>query len=796
MLNGINDFIKGFNEISEFAKRGDKHFPDEICNFLTKEFKLETAALFKVEDDKSLSFLGKSNNLSNEFSKSSKFICENCRPLLDDNPFVLYTNSNCKIKISDSAFHEACALIKTSESNRVLLKIAHKIALVSDKNQKSLIEDTLQLLGLLFQIWFNKKTTASDSFLNLVNNTTQELKSYANSIIGSSTILTESNNSQIEANKLLVYNNADYLLSIKKNAQSILLNINDLGELTKYESKSLVLNLRKFDLIKFIDEIVKLFKSRLSNKQIIFDVEISPNIPQPVEQDEQKLKYILSNLLYISTILTEGGKITVKVFPLSNKKLSFIISNEGKNLPDEIINNFFEPFSLLQLPEFKNSNLTGLSPTLVKKYINFLGGDISVIRNPLKGTTFNFTITGVAMSDIETKISNLFDGSKLPHPSSKNKVLVIEDDYATSKLLNNYLNKWGYVPVIVNTEEQAFNIINSEPLLAVILDIELPNTNGLELLKKIHEHPNTKNVPVIVCSIEPEEQKAFMMGAVEYFVKPINYNYLVEVLTSYKLRKDSTVLCVDDDVPTLNLLKQAIESAGFNALAESVSARVMDLIKEKDIDLAIIDLDMPTPNGFELIKMIKSEKRFANLPIIIYTGKENYREDLHKIEGLFEELLEKRSTNIEDLADTINAMINRYEVPPPAEEVLSKKGVKKILLAEDYKHSQIIVTRLLKKNNFEDIVVVENGEDAVKMARQEKFDLILMDMQMPIMNGFEATEKIRQMPEYKDVPIIALTAFAMKGDREKCLEVGATDYIPKPIDSKEFIDKIKYYTNS
>ena len=141
-------------------------------------------------------------------------------------------------------------------------------------------------------------------------------------------------------------------------------------------------------------------------------------------------------------------------------------------------------------------------------------------------------------------------------------------------------------------------------------------------------------------------------------------------------------------------------------------------------------------------------------------------------------------------------MINRYETPPPVEEVINKENVIKVLLAEDYKHSQIIVTRLLKKNGFENVVVVENGEDAVKMATQEKFNIILMDMQMPIMNGFEATEKIREMPEYKDTPIVALTAFAMKGDREKCLEAGATDYIPKPIDSKEFIEKVKYYTNT
>ena len=193
--------------------------------------------------------------------------------------------------------------------------------------------------------------------------------------------------------------------------------------------------------------------------------------------------------------------------------------------------------------------------------------------------------------------------------------------------------------------------------------------------------------------------------------------------------------------------------------------------------------------------MIKSNSKFTHLPIIIYTGKDNYEEDLKNIDGLFEELLTKRSTNIEDLAEIVNKMINRYDSPPPVEEVLEKKDVIKILLAEDYKHSQIIVTRLLKKNNFENVVVVENGEEAVDMANQQNFDLILMDMQMPVMNGFEATEKIRQMPQYKETPIIALTAFAMKGDREKCIEAGATDYIPKPIDSKEFIEKVKYYTN-
>ena len=371
---------------------------------------------------------------------------------------------------------------------------------------------------------------------------------------------------------------------------------------------------------------------------------------------------------------------------------------------------------------------------------------------------------------------------------------MVEDDYATSKLLGNYLHKWGYEPTIVNSAEQTKKIVEQETFLAILMDIILPDTNGLDLLQQIRENKNTKRTPVIICSVEAEQQKAFLMGAVEYFVKPINYKYLVEVLTSYKLRKDSNILIVDDDVPTVNLLKEAVAQSGFNPIAESNSTKVMDMVENLRLDLAIIDLDMPEIDGVQLIEMLKSREQFKNLPIIIYTGKERYEEDTARIDGLFTSLLHKSSTNIEELQDTITAMINKYDEPSTPEEVKEKKDTIKILLVEDYKHSQIIVTRLLKKNNFESIVVVENGQEALETVKQQMYDLILMDMQMPVMNGFEATRKIRELIEYKDTPIIALTAFAMKGDREKCLDAGATDYIPKPIDSQEFIQKVKYYT--
>lgn len=782
MTGGKLELLNKLNELTEYARRGDEFLLDEICNFLSHEFNLQAVVLFNCDSNGTLEVAAKSSGAKKAFLKGASFKCAACESTTQNIKSNLNIDPSCGIQISDNILFEGCLYLNVSDNSKMLIKVAWKSAFT--QNDKDSVQKALLIVSTILALWKSTKggiSSERSSFLKIISETSNELKSGSNSIIGYTTIL---------ANENLTSSQLEYITSIKKTAQNILLNMNDLNELSKIELNNITINQKKIDLNIFINEIIDIFKSRIGSRKVTFTVNIDKKLFSPINLDDQKLRYILTSLLFVSTTLTLEGEIVLTISVTQDKKIRFFISDTGKVFKSEIVEKIFEPFSIFKMDEFKNSSITGLFLTLVKKYVNYLGGEISASSTAEKGNSFTFTISGEVMSNLENSIS------QLPKPTTKNRVLVIEDDYATSKLLNNYLTKWGYDPIIVSTEEQAFSLINNEKLLAVILDIELPNLNGLELLKKIHEHPNVKNTPVIVCSVEPEQQKAFMMGAVEYFIKPINYNYLVEVLTNYKLRKNSNVLCVDDDLPTLNLVKQAIESSGFIAVAENISANVMDVIKDKDIDLAIVDLDMPAPNGFDLIKLIKSEKKFASLPIIIYTGKENYREDLYKIEGMFEELLDKRSTNIEDLADTINSMINRYETPPPQEEVRAKHNVLKILLAEDYKHSQIIVTRLLKKNNFENIVVVENGEDAVKMAQDEKFDLILMDMQMPVMNGFEATEKIRELPTYKDTPVIALTAFAMKGDREKCLEAGATDYIPKPIDSKEFIEKVKYYTNT
>ncbi|MGB5531375.1 MAG: response regulator [Ignavibacteriaceae bacterium] len=777
MLSSKINFISNYNDLVQYALSAAKEFPDHLCDYLVNEFEFEAAVLLKISD-KRFEFLGKSAAAKKSLTYQSDLGCNFCSALKSASTETKFEiNPQCEFSASDVVLNEGCLHLSITDDEKVLIKIAKKSEFTHiEKDNLVIIGNTIRNL---LRLWIGKKGGLSSSVSDIIGSIGPELRTPVNSVLGFASLLNEESLSQSQL---------DYLSTLKENAYELLSLLNDLIDLAKIETFKSSPEISQINIKNFFEEIFKLFEDKIYRNRVEIISNIDKGLPDSVKVNPQKLQYIVTNLITNSLRLTERGKITVSVFAPEKDLLSIRISDTGIGIPSDKLKDIFSPFSLVDQYLNTVGNTTGLGLTLIKRYIDFLNGELNVTSTVGKGTTFNLSVPVEEIAIIEKQISTL------PKADFTNKVLVIEDDYATSKLLSNYLHKWGYEPTIVNSGKQTLKVLQKDRFLAILMDIILPDANGLELLQQIRGIKTAKSTPVIICSVEAEEQKAFLMGAVEYFVKPINYKYLIEVLTNYRLRKDSNILLVDDDVPSLNLLKEAVERIGFKAVAYSDSTQVMDSVRNMQLDLAIIDLDMPDIDGVELIGNIKSTEQFKNLPIIIYTSKENFEDDVNRIDGLFENLLQKNSTSIESLQDAINEMINRYEQPSSPDEIQEKKDSVKILLVEDYKHSQIIVTRLLKKNDFDSIVVVENGQEALDAVRQQRYDLILMDMQMPVMNGFEATRRIRELEEYKDTPIVALTAFAMKGDREKCLDAGATDYIPKPIDSKEFIQKVRYYT--
>lgn len=777
MLSSKINFISNYNDLVQYALSAAKEFPDSLCEYLVNEFEFEAAVLVKIRDNR-FEYLGKSTASKKSLNYKSDLVCNFCSAL--NNPPTetkFETNPACEFSASDVVLNEGCLHLSITDDEKVLIKIAKKSEFTHiEKDNLVVIGNTIKNL---LRLWMGKKGGLSSSVSEIIGSIGPELRTPVNSVLGFASLLNEESLSQSQL---------DYLSTLKENAYELLSLINDLIDLAKIETFKSSPEISQINIKHFFGEIFKLFEDKDYRNRVEIISNIDKGLPESINASPQKLQYIITNLITNSLRLTEIGKITVSVFSPEKNLLGIRISDTGIGIPSDKLKDIYNPFSLVDQYLNTVGSTTGLGMTLIKRYVDFLNGELNVTSTIGKGTTFNLTIPVEEIAIIEKQIS------ALPKADFTNKVLVVEDDYATSKLLSNYLHKWGYEPTIVNSGKQTLKLLQKERFLAILMDIILPDANGLELLQQIRGIKNAKSTPVIICSVEAEEQKAFLMGAVEYFVKPINYKYLIEVLTNYRLRKDSNILLVDDDVPSLNLLKETVERIGFKAIALSDSTQVMDSIRNIHLDLAIIDLDMPEIDGVALIEEIKSTEQFKNLPVIIYTGKENFENDINRIDGLFENLLQKSSTSIENLQDIINEMINRYEQPSSPDDIQEKKDSVKILLVEDYKHSQIIVTRLLKKNDFDSIVVVENGQEALDAVRQQRYDLILMDMQMPVMNGFEATRRIRELEDYKDTPIVALTAFAMKGDREKCLDAGATDYIPKPIDSQEFIQKVRYYT--
>lgn len=766
--------VKALKNLLSAASSSERNVSNEICEFLVSQQNLHAAAIFFLEKGKLL-LQGKSSQVNNELRINS-VVKSNMDGFGDSSEdFSISYDPGCGTTICDNEadFTRFCIKFRSDKNSDLIIKVVQSRPF-SDE-QHNYFWEVSQLINRLLTIG-KGNDRATSPIPEPAAGVNEESKSLIKQIIDSVKSISKESKVNTDSSKFIK------LKQITDKLESLMFSDN---EYQAIKNGTVQVSKEKIVLTDFAPEI----KSRLAASGIRFNIQYRNQLPESISADRNMLEYAIINLAKFLNALNPNGDVTLFLGVESDEKIKFNVRNDNNGISSSI-KELLKPNFQNYVPELTNADISGYSLIVINHYSKMMGGTFKINKLASNSLAFEFSIDG----ELSEKITNTI--TQLPRPDkNNNKILVIEDDFSTSRMIEKYLTDWGYAPQVVNTPKQAFESIKGTAFLAVILNIEIPNYNGLELLKELKELPEMKGTPVIVFSVEAEEQKAYMFGAVEYFVKPINYNYLVEVLTNYKLKRDSVVLCVDDDEPALNLVSNAIEQAGFKALSFSESSEVMDNIRGHNVDLAIIDLDMPHVNGFELIKLIKSEDEFANLPIIIYTGKENYEEDLHQIDGLFESLFPKQSTDFESLRANISAMISRYDTPPPVEEVIQKKDVVKILLAEDYKHSQIIVTRLLKKNNFSNIVVVENGQMAVDMAKKEDFALILMDMQMPVMNGFDATRTIRTLPGYHDTPIIALTAFAMKGDREKCLDAGATDYIPKPIDSKEFIEKVKHYTH-
>ena len=375
---------------------------------------------------------------------------------------------------------------------------------------------------------------------------------------------------------------------------------------------------------------------------------------------------------------------------------------------------------------------------------------------------------------------------------------MIEDDHNFARVLKNQCHDKGFRFLHAATGESG--LITADRYLpdAIILDIKLPGMDGIETLERIKDNPKIRHIPVHMMSALEETIDVYQKGAIGYLTKPIDNAELDEAFSKLRHVIDKEVkdlLIVEDDDKLRQQIIEVIGREDVEPVGVGTGREAIELLERKTFDCMVMDLGLPDMTGFEMLHIIEKNKNIQLPPVIIYTGKELTREENHELKKYAESIIIKGVKSEERLLDETALFLHRVvdHLPKNKQEIITtlhdKDAIfrdKKVLLVDDDMRNLFALSKILDEKGMI-IIEAENGKVALeKLEKESKIDIVLMDIMMPVMDGFEAMRQIRKNSRFKTLPVIALTAKAMKDDHEKCIEAGASDYLAKPID----IDKL------
>lgn len=640
-----------------------------------------------------------------------------------------------------------------------------------------------------------------------LSNMSHELRTPLNSIILLSQILSRNQSlmsSDIE--KIKVINNA---------GNELLKLINDILDLSKIEAGKMSLDIREFSLLEILEEEIRYFKSLANEKNISFSIENYFNNDIKIKSDSQKISQIIRNFLSNAFKFTKEGfiKVIIEKSNIINKPIKISVRDTGIGINEEKHNIVFQAFSQADGSTSRLYGGTGLGLSIALKLADLINGEINLESKENQGSTFSLIIPYTIAEDIidnaiiieDKKIDKTVSNKKEEKKENKiifddknnifsndKVVLIIEDDidFANSvKYVNEELKLKSIIAL--NGKDGLDYALRYKPS-AIILDLGLPDINGVEVLHELKTTRELKHIPVHIISGNDKEQFELQKnGALGFKQKPISAEDLSSILSNmitFTEKKNKKVLIVEDNAQQLMAITELIKHN--NILCNGVKTKD-EAIKEIDKNIysvIVVDLTLKDGNGYDICRYIKTNK--IKLPIIIYTGKELNQEEENELKKISDTIVLKTVYSGERLLDEIYLFLHISNKEDVSSYISNVSNINKeidltnktILVADDDVKNTYVITAALEKTNAK-ILYAKNGKEAVDITNQRiDIDLILMDIMMPIMNGYEAIELIKSNNNKKHIPIIAVTAKALKDDKAKCFEVGANDYLTKPID--------------
>ena len=669
-------------------------------------------------------------------------------------------------------------------------------------------------------------------------NMSHELRTPLNSLLILSKQLSDNRANNLNEKQL------EYARTIHQSGADLLSLINEILDLAKIESGTMSVDVVSVAIATLSDYVERSFRHVAEDKHLGFEVLVARGVPDAIETDEMRLRQLLRNLLSNALKFTEKGSVRLTMSvperaewsvdneALNNarKVIAFAVSDTGIGVPKDKQKIIFEAFQQADGGTSRKYGGTGLGLAISREIAGLLGGELRIQSEVGKGSTFTLYLpitppqrpgsnrpvkalpAPEAPAQVLERPAALMRGAPAADDRANIQpgdrvLLIIEDDEAFGRTLLDMVREHNFRGVVANTGAQGLEFARTLRPQAITLDLRLPDMDGWVVLDQLKHTPETRHIPVHVISAADNLSRGLEQGAIAMLQKPVSAEAIDEALASIERfieRRVRRLLVVEDDETQRNSIVDLIASGDDELETTAVDSgeAALEALSQERYDCMVLDLKLPGISGFDLIKRVKEHAEWRRTPIIVYTGKELTREEDTELRGLTDTIIVKDVKSPERLLDETALFLHRVEakLPNDKRQMLRRLSEtdpalagKRVLVVDDDARNLFAITTILEQHDMK-VAYAENGQQALDALRDNgPFDIVLMDVMMPEMDGYEATRRIRAQAEHKQLPIIALTAKAMQGDREKCIQAGASDYITKPVDSDQLVSLLRVW---
>jgi len=665
-------------------------------------------------------------------------------------------------------------------------------------------------------------------------NMSHELRTPLNSILILSQQLAENAVGNLSGKQV------EFSRNINSSGSDLLHLINDILDLSKIESGTVTVEVEEIPFAGLRDNIDRNFRHVAEAKNLPLNVRFSEELPPFMDSDPKRLQQILKNLLSNAVKFTAQGQVEVRValatqgwsfdhavLSKAQQVVAFAVEDTGIGIPPDKQRLIFEAFQQADAGTSRKYGGTGLGLAISRELAVLLGGEIKLASVHGQGSTFTLFLpihySGPASGRIASPAGSSFspisrDIHVLPltreeHVEDDREsieqadavVLIIEDDPHYARILLGLARDTGFKGIVANKGVMGLSLARQFNPAAISLDIFLPDMLGWTVLNQLKLDPALRHIPVQIVTLEEDRQHGLAHGAFSYLIKEPTTQGLeaaFDRIKNFTVPRTKRLLIVEDnEIERMSI----IELLGYRDIeihSVATGAEALEALLDRTFDCVVLDLRLPDMTGFELLERMHIEPQLQNLPVVVFTGKDLSPAEQSQLKTMAKSIILKDVQSPERLLDETALFLHRVVTDLPVEKQAMLDGLhsskkvlrgRKVLVVDDDARNIFALTSLLENQEME-VMTTTNGRSAIELIQNTPgISLVLMDIMMPDMDGYETMRRIRNAPEFRTLPILALTAKAMKGDREKCLDAGASDYIAKPVNTDQLLSLMRVW---